>query len=52
MAIKYCTGDDCPLKYTCYKYIRALAEDNPGMDTEWIHHCDGESYEQKEFYGN
>jgi len=50
--IRFCTGDNCPYKATCFKYLNGVIEQDPGLDMEWIKGCDGSLYEQKEFYGN
>ena len=49
-----CPGGDCPLRYTCHRFLKWLENDEDDREFEKIpHNGDGncEMYQQKEFYG-
>ena len=52
--LMHCTGDKCPLKMTCLKYLKWLSSDDNDEDDIILpdyHEGNCQNYEQKEFYG-
>lgn len=53
--LMHCSGDKCPIKMTCLKYIKWLSSDDDDEQDNLIlpdyHNGDCRNYEQREFYG-